>query len=165
MMKYAAAILAVLALAGTCWAVVAVIRPIPVKVQDSDTLSSLNQRFKLVDREELHLNVLEGTLNQVNQLSDSRQASPAVLALYASQSQAAVASKSNGPAKPDISLVYVSPDLQKVVINGKLYGTGDKLPHGGHLIAISQERIVIMQHGHRKVLPIPKAHALGIATN
>ena len=165
MMKYAAAILTVLALAGTCWAVVAVMRPIQASVQDSDTLSSLNQRLKSVDREVHHLNELEGTLDQVNRLSNSRQSSPVVLALYASQSQIAVASKSTQPIKPDISLVYVSPNLQKVVINGRLYGTGDRLPNGGRLIAISQERIVIVRHGHRKVLPIPKTHVLGMASN
>lgn len=162
MMKYSASILTALALAGIGWAIVSATRPMPGGVLASDISPALSQQLKASDGEVLHLRRLEKTLDQVNRLKDSTQAPAAMLALYSSQPQTSAMDGRNQPVKPEISLVYISPDLQKVVINGRLLGTGDTLPDGGRLISITQEQIVVERNGHRKALRLPKPHVLGM---
>jgi hypothetical protein len=170
-MKYAAAILMALALAGTGWAIVAATRPMPGGAPAADASPELNQQLKSCDGELLHLRGLEKTLGQVNRLTGSTQPPPAMLALYAGQPQTSAADKQDQSAKPkqavkhNVSLVYISSDLQKVVIDGKLLGAGDMLPGVGRLIEITQEQVVVEQRGHRRVLKLPKPHVLGVASN
>lgn len=165
MMKYAAAILTALALVGTGWAIVVATRPIPAIAPASDVSPELNQQLKSSEAELLHLRGLAGTLDQINRLTLTARQPTAVLALHDSQTRTSATGKVTPPAKPDISLVYVSPDLQKVVINGKLLGAGDRLPGGGRLISITQERVVFDRQGRRAVLQLPKPHVLGIESN
>ncbi|MBU0594591.1 MAG: hypothetical protein KKH74_12770 [Gammaproteobacteria bacterium] len=165
MSKYAAAILTMLALAGTGWAIVVVTRPMPLMSLPSGAAPELNQQLQASEREISHLQGLDATLSQVDSLTTSTQAPAAMLALYSSQHKTSATAGQNQSAKIDISLVYISPDLQKVVINGMLLGIGDILPDGGTLTSITQEQIVIKQGGHRTVLRLPEPHVLGMAPN
>ena len=166
MIKNSAALLTALAIAGIFWAVVVVARHMPdASSLDSDARPVLNQKLMSTVREKGHLNALEKTLDLVNGLRYSGLPTSQVLAVNTDQPGATVAGKAVQPVKTSISLVYISPDMQKVVINGKMFGTGDTLPSGGRLISITDKSIVIMQHGSRKVVPLAKPQALGIASN
>lgn len=167
MIKNSAALLTALAMAGIFWAIVVVARHLPdASPPDSDARPVLNQKLMSTVREEGHLNALEKTLDLVNGLRYSGLPKSQVLAVNTDQPGATtVAGKAVQPVKTSISLVYISPDMQKVVINGKMFGTGDTLPSGGRLISITDKSIVIMQHGRRKVVLLAKPQALGIASN
>lgn len=166
MMKYAAAILTVLALAGTAWAVVAATRPVPGGVPAPGAAAELNQQLKVCDGEVLHLRGLDKTIDKVDRLTIASQPQAAMLAVYDSKTQASALARSKSghqADKPVISLVYVSPDLQKVVINGSLLGVGDKMPGGGRLVAIAQDRIKYVLKGKSQALLVPEPHVLGMA--
>lgn len=165
MMKYAAAILTALALVGTGWAIVAISRPLPVAAPVSDTSPELGKLLESSNDEARHLSRLDKTLDQINRLTLAAQAPAAMLALHDSQAKISAKDGQNQPAKPDISLVYVSSDLQKVVINGKLLGAGDVLPGGGRLISITQERIVFERRGRRASMRLPTPNVFGVDSN
>ncbi len=163
MMKYAAAILTTLALAATGWAIVAATRPMPFIVPSSGASPELNQQLQSSEVEIRHLKGLDNTLDQVDRLTVSTQAPAAMLALYSGPHKTSAVEGQNPPARTVVSLVYISPDLQKVVIDGMLLGIGDMLPDGGTLTSITQEQIVIKRGNQRTVLRLPEPHVLGLA--
>lgn len=166
MMKFAAAILTVLALLGTGWVIVAVSRPMPAMPPTAGVSPELSQQLKTGEAELQHLRALDKTLDQINRLALAARPAAAVLALHDSKAQDAALGKGSAqPADPVISLVYVSTDLKKVVIDGKLLGAGDQLPGGGRLISITQERIEYERKGRRATMRLPKPDVLGSAPN
>jgi hypothetical protein len=48
---------------------------------------------------------------------------------------------------PTISMIYLSSDMQRAVINGRLYASGDVLPDGSKVIRISMKEVLIGREG------------------
>jgi hypothetical protein len=65
---------------------------------------------------------------------------------------------------PAITIVYLSSDMQRVVIDGLVYALGDSLPNGGKLVTLNLDNVVVDYKGRRKVYPIPKGQVLGSVT-
>lgn len=80
---------------------------------------------------------------------------------YGAASGTAPARRAAPPA-PAISMVYLSPGMERVVIDGQLLATGDLLPGGARIVSISQDRVVTQRKGRKAVvLRAPEGQVLG----
>lgn len=61
----------------------------------------------------------------------------------------------------DVSLVYVSDNVRRAVINGQYASVGDQLNGGGRIESISDEHIVIVDGAYRRTLKTPNARLNG----
>lgn len=176
MKKYSALLLMIASLVGLAWAGVLALRviltPAPnllsasapiVSTKDSDTAL---QRLRRIDQvlgqiDQLPKPVVGGHVGPVVQ-------APALAIAPANQSallgkgqvltpkQAAMITE-----RPVVSLVYLSTDMRRAVIDGHLYSTGDLVPGGGHLIEIGLNQLVIDVKGRRRVVKVPLGQVLG----
>ncbi len=176
MKKYTALLLAIASLVGLTWASVLTIRlalaPSPARsVPDPKILSAKDsdealQRLRRLDLvlgqiewlKQIRLQNSAGPIAQLAALPLNSQSNPAarIVAQTAAKKETASAAEA-----PIISLVYLSSDMQRAVINGNLYATGDLLPDGGRLAEIGMSQVVIDVRGKRRVLQVPRGQAMG----
>ena len=176
MKKYAALLLMVASLAGLAWAGVLALRmalaPAPalsaprvasLPTKDGEDAQQQLRRINLV------LSRIESLKRQLPLMAMAplAQAAPAPLAALdkttgpgAKQASARMGTAAAPPA-PVISMVYLSSDMRRAVIDGKLYAIGDALPGGGNLMVISLNEVVIDVKGRRTVVQVPRSRVSG----
>lgn len=175
MKKYAALLLTVVSVAGLAWAGVLTLRmalrPAPMLVASGPTSLHAKdgedalQRLRRIDQV---LTKIEDLKPLVSQMAAGPLAQLAPLPLplplpppLALAGKPAVPTGQAGSAAaietPVISMVYLSTDMQRAVINGKLYASGDSMFGGGRVVSISLNEVVIDYKGKRKVLPVPRS--------
>lgn len=176
MKKYSALLLIIASLVGLAWAGVLALRviltPSPtlsstsaptVSTKDSDTAM---QRLRRIDQ-------VLGQIDQLPKLVMENHVGPFAQApalALAPTNQWAILGKrpaltAKQPAmiteRPVVSLVYLSTDMRRAVIDGHLYSTGDLVPGGGHLIEIGLNQLVIDVKGRHRVLKVPLGQVVG----
>lgn len=176
MKKYAALLLMVASLAALGWASVLAVRLAlkPAPAWSASSAPSLHgkegeealQRLRRIDRVLTQIDALKPLASQMatGPLAQPAPLPIASLAKPAVQGGAPLAGKT--PAvlameAPVISMVYLSTDMQRAVINGKLYANGESMPDGGRLVMISLNEVVIDYKGRRKVLSVPRSQVSG----
>lgn len=176
MKKYAALLLMVASLAGLAWAGVLALRmavglapalsvPRVASAPNKDgddaqqQLRRVNQALSRIERFKRQLPLMA--------VAPLAQAAPAPLAALdktpgpgAKQALARTGAAVAPPA-PVISMVYLSSDMRRAVIDGKLYAIGDALPGGGSLMAISLNEVVIDVKGRRTAVQVPRSRVSG----
>jgi hypothetical protein len=173
MKRYTALLLTAVSMAGLAWASVLTIRmamapasvlsvPGPKSIPAKDGEDAL-QRLR-------GLNQVLGQIDRLQQLPEQFIAGPIALAPLAATSNPALQLAQQKQVKkepsavierPVISLVYLSSDMQRAVINGNLYANGDLLPDGGRLADIGMSQVVIDVGGRRQVLQVPRNQVMG----
>ncbi len=105
------------------------------------------------------LRELENTLGQLNRLASSAALPGAPLALGVEPPPAPVAAAPSvartapqPEAEPAVSLIYLSQDMRRAVINGDMVGVGDRLSNGMRVVSIDAERVVVESRGRRTSL-------------
>ena len=176
MKKYAALLLLVASVAGLGWAGMLTLRMVarPAPVLSATGPTSLHakegeealQRLRRIDQILTKINELKPLSSQVAVAPLAQPAPLPVAAVTPSavqgvQQQAGKAGPMAAKPAPVISMVYLSTNMARAVINGKLYGLGDSLPDGGMLLDISLSEVVIGYKGRRKVLPVPRSQVSG----
>ncbi len=96
-------------------------------------------------------------------LAQAAAAAPTLLPLQSGARKASgPVSASVDKAPPTISMIYLSSDMQRAVINGQIYARGDALPGGGRLTSISLKEVVIeSKSGQRTILKAPQSQVAG----
>jgi hypothetical protein len=171
MKKYAALLLMLASLAGLAWASLLTVRMAlkPTPALSSAAPASLHlkegedalQRLRRIDQV---LNKIDALKPLASQMATGPLAQPAPTPVAAAVNPATQAGKpapAAAKAAPVISMVYLSTNMQRAVINGKLYASGDSMPDGGRLVTISLNEVVIDYKGRRKVLQVPRSQVSG----
>lgn len=65
------------------------------------------------------------------------------------------------PKTPTISMIYISTNMQRAVVDGKSYSLGDRLPNGATIKEIAIDQLVLDMKGRRQILKAPKSNVLG----
>jgi type II secretory pathway component PulC len=60
-----------------------------------------------------------------------------------------------------ISMIYVSNNMSRVVMNGNTYSVGDRLPGGANLVEINLDSIITETKGRRQKMKAPQAAVVG----
>lgn len=114
---------------------------------------------------------LENTLGQLNRLASSAALPGAPLALGVEPPPAPVAAAPSmarttpqAEAEPAVSLIYLSQDMRRAVINGDMVGVGDELSNGMRVVSIDAERVVIERRGRRTTLQALPTRPVGGVT-
>jgi hypothetical protein len=172
MKRYTALLLLIAGLAGLAWASILTIRMIssrpPALAVASTNRAPATDGEKSLQR--LHgLSQLLAQIDHLKQLPPQVAALPLALPINAPVDSSAQIGNQNlikksikaMPKTPVISMVYLSSDMERAVINGQLYKTGDQLPGGGRLVDISMKQVVINVRGRRQVVQVPSSQVLG----
>lgn len=175
MKKYAALLLMVASLAGLAWASMLTVRLAlkPAPAFSASAPSSLHgkeseealQRLRRIDQVLTKIDALKPLASQIA-TGPLAQPLPLAAGVNSTTTQGAqLAGKAGAVSTPKvdpvISMVYLSTDMQRAVINGKLYASGDRMPDGGRVLAISLNEVVIGVKGRRKVLQVPRSQVSG----
>lgn len=177
MKKYAALLLMVASLAGIGWAGVLALRLAlaPASALIAPRVASLPTKDGEDAQQQLRrinqvLSRVESIKRQLPLMAIAplAQAAPVSLAsmdktteLGAKKASARIATAAAAPPAPVISMVYVSSDMRRAVIDGKIYAIGDVLPGGGSLMAVSLNEVVIDVKGRRTVVQVPRSRVSG----
>lgn len=176
MKKYSALLMMMVGLAGLVWASMLGLRMAFAAAPALSVASPKSVAAKDGDEALQRLRGLDQVLAQIDRLKQpAPQGTPGPLAQAAalppSQSAGAqdliaqqkMAKKESKPVReaPLVSLVYLSSDMQKAVIDGHLYAAGDRLPDGARLMDISMEQVVLDLNGRRQVLPLARSQVIG----
>ncbi|MBR7800851.1 hypothetical protein [Undibacterium fentianense] len=173
MKKYTALALTLISVLGLIWVGVvltkmqfggSVYRPEAISnqqlVKEGDTakknLQSLSSMLVLLDQMKTNPSIAFAPVAQGPELKAGKPSyvsNPAAVAAAA----AAAAKK----AIPAISMIYVSSDMQKVVINGRAYEVGDVLPNGGKILEINLDQVAYEQGKRRLIMKAPQSQVLG----
>lgn len=163
MKKYTALLLMIASLAGLVWASVLSIRmalaPAPALLApESKNIPAIDgeEALQRLDRLDLVLGQIDRLKQFPPQVAAGPLAQPAALPVSTTAQNALQENEA-----PVISLVYLSPDMQRAVINGNLYATGDLLPDGSRLADISMDQITTDIGGRRKVWQVPRNQVMG----
>lgn len=65
------------------------------------------------------------------------------------------------PKLPSISMIYISSNMKRAVIDGASYSVGDQLPDGSTVKDIEIDQLVLDMKGRTKILKAPKSKVLG----
>jgi type II secretory pathway component PulC len=65
------------------------------------------------------------------------------------------------PNASPISMIYVSNNMSRVVINGNTYSVGDRLPGGANLVEINLDSIITENKGRRQKIKAPQSSIVG----
>lgn len=163
MIKYGAALLMVLALAGVAWAVSIYVRaanvharPVtPPALVSSAPIKAVDDALRQVRGLDEMLARVEGPRVANNQVVYGPLAVPAKAVVQGAQ----VAALKAPP--PVISLVYTSSQMKRVVIDGQMLGVGDRTASGARVIDIGADEIVLDKAGRRETLAVPKGQRIG----
>lgn len=176
MKRYTALLLTIVSLAGLTWAGMLTIRTALAPAPYLSVPRPASMRTKDGDEALQRMRVLDQVLGQIDRMkplptlaATGPIAQPAVLPLNATaNSTTQIAQQKSAKPAPlaeieasAISLVYLSTDMQRAVINGNLYANGDLLPDGGRLLDIGMNQVVIEVGGRRKVLQVPRTPLMG----
>lgn len=169
MKKYMTLLLTVLSFAGLAWAGMLAMRialapAVPVSLAQAVNLPAQDRAAALH-----HLHRLDAVLQQIDRLGLlAPQAAvgpiaqvPASAPLAQGGLPRATLKSRPAMALPVFSMVYLSSDMQRVVVNGSLYEVGDLLPGGGRLAEIGMNQVVIKFGHRRQVVILPKNQVLG----
>lgn len=177
MKKYAALLMTVAIAAGLTWAAMLTLRLGLRPLTASSALTPATPHAKEGDEALQRLRKIDQVLTKIDDLrplvaqvavSPLAQPVPAPLVPLAAPPAAATQGTSGAQpqagmaaaapvAAPVISMVYLSTDMQRAVINGKLYGNGDLMLDGGRVKSISLTEVVIDYKGKPKVLKVPRS--------
>lgn len=178
MKKYAALLMVVAIVAGLTWAALLTLRmglrpvivplpSVPINLHAKEGEEAL-QRLRRIDQVLTKINDLRPMVAQTAVAPLAQQAPVAqaalpplgVQSLSAAQQQvgkSVVGVARVAPPTPVISMVYMSSNLERAVINGKLYGSGDLMLDGGRIKTISLNEVVIDYKGKSKTLKVPRS--------
>ena len=182
MKKYAALLMVGAIVAGLTWATMLTLRmglrpanlspaQVPANLHGKEGEEAL-QRLRRIDQVLTKIDDLRPLVGQTA-VAPLAQPTPVSLAtlnptaaqgVQGSQRQAeksGSAAAPTVPVAPDISMVYLSTNMQRAVINGKLYGSGDLMLDGGRVKTISLNEVVIDYKGKQKVLKVPHSQVSG----
>jgi hypothetical protein len=67
----------------------------------------------------------------------------------------------NVPKLPNISMIYISSNMKRVVVDGTSYSVGEQLPDGSMIKDIAIDQIVLDVKGRKKIMKAPKSRVLG----
>lgn len=171
MTKYLAAVLSMVALAVLAVVLVAAVRPAPAARQPiapaaPDLSAATGQTLEKLKR-------LEAALATIKRLGSGgvTVAAPLALGVEApATTSAAAAGRQSGtgstaapaaPAAPVVSLIYLSSEMTRAVINGQMVTVGDTLPGSARVVAIDADRVVIETKGRRRILHVDKPRVVG----
>lgn len=179
MKKYAALLMMVVIVAGLTWATMltlhmglrpSILSPAsgPASLHVKEGEEAL-QRLRRIDQVLTKIDDLRPLVGQtaVAPLAQPTSVALATLNPTAEQGSQHSAGKSGStaapavPVAPEISMVYLSTNMQRAVINGKLYGNGDLILDGGRVKTISLNEVVIDYKGEQKVLKVPRSQVSG----
>ena len=177
MKKYAALLMMIAIVAGLTWAVMLTLR---MGLRPATASSAVGpailhakegeealQRLRRIDQVLTKIDDLRPLVGQVAVAPLAQPAPVALASLNPTPAQSAQGTQQAGkpgsaaaPAvlpAPVISMVYVSTNMQRAVINGKLYGSGDLMLDGARVKTISLNEVVIDYKGKLKVLKVPRS--------
>jgi hypothetical protein len=174
MRKYAALIFLVVSLTALVWGAVLTMRsamvplqPLPVSAGSASSsmdgnlvLAQLRRASQLLAR----LDALppSSAAGVAGPLAQNSSTPVAKAPLFVAGKAAASATAPAKEPKTTISMIYVSSDMQRAVINGQLYARGDVMPGGGRLTSISLKEVVIeSEKGQRTVVKAPQSQMAG----
>lgn len=164
MTKFAAALLTMLAIAGVIWVAVVYTRSVTRPALALSPPVAANPQAKAADDAMRRLRVLDQTLTEIDGLRFA-QTTIAVAPLAASPKVSVAAAPGTtqkvAAASPVISLLYLSPSMQRVVIDGTILGVGDTLPGGGRVVDIGPDEVVLSRGNGVETLKVPKARVVG----
>ena len=179
MKKYASLLMVVAIVAGLTWATMLTLRmglrpanlspaQVPANLHGKEGEEAL-QRLRRIDQVLTKIDDLRPLVGQTAAapLAQPTPVSLATLNPTAAQGSQRQVEKSGSaaaptiPVAPDISMVYLSTNMQRAVINGKLYGSGDLMLDGGRVKTISLNEVVIDYKGKQKVLKMPHSQVSG----
>ncbi|WP_334189537.1 hypothetical protein [Noviherbaspirillum sp.] len=112
---------------------------------------------------------LEDAFGRLNRLASSNAFATAPLAIGVEPPPAIAASSTaraapQPEAEPAVSLIYLSQDMRKAVVNGDLVGVGDELSNGMRVVSIDAERVVLESRGRRTTLQALPTRPVGGVT-
>lgn len=159
MRRYLPILFTLLALGGLAWSAFTITAPIGLRMPDGQSSVALDEKLKAIDGEIARVSRLEKTLATIDRLPGASPAT-SIVAVRRDDGKKSPEPIADDSTPPDISLVYVSPTIQKIAIDGNLYGPGQRLPDGRRVVAISSSRLVLAGDKGRQVLKFSGANAL-----
>ena len=160
MRRHLPTLLTVLALGGLLWSFITIATPARVFLPDEKSSRVLDQQLKTTANEIARVSRLANVLAAIDRLPGT--GAPTDIVAERHDKALTPGGKRDEDGTPlDISLVYLSSTIQKVAIDGQLYGPGDLLPDGIRVISISPARLVLSGKDGRQILKFARANALG----
>jgi len=99
-------------------------------------------------------------LHQLHDLQASVAGSPRLPALLAQGKNAPESAVGANRHQYQLSLVYYGKSYRRAVIDGAMLAEGERLPSGGRLLAIHEDRVVVRDRTGRHTLAVPAAQLL-----
>lgn len=172
MKKYMTLLLSILSLAGLLWASAISIRmlsmpspamPLAQAASMPRDRDAALQRLRGLDQVLLQIDRLALLAPQTGAFAGPLAQAPESLQHPALQPGLQKSAARPGAASPlpVFSMIYLSSDMERVVVNGNLYEVGDLLPGGARLVDIGMHQVVIDVGHRRQVVQLPKNQILG----
>lgn len=175
MTKYLAALLNLTALMVVCVVIAMMIRPESVSAHSQGALArpaALAETAAPAAAGEAiaRLRELEHGLEQINHLATegvSGTIAPLAIGVEAPLLKASTSDPSGGnlavprPVQPTVSLIYLSSDMRRAVVDGDVVGVGDSLANGARVLSIEADRVIVDKKGRRTTLPVPQPRIVG----
>lgn len=118
-------------------------------------IQSLSQMLVRIEDEEI-VNV-ERKLGPLPEMGNSDKSNPFIKG----SSFQGGARVSSAPKLPSISMIYISSNMKRAVVDGTSYLVGEQLPDGSTIKDIEIDQLVLDIKGRTKILKAPKPQVLG----